>query len=143
MRKQISACGVICSDCPAYRAAEKGIAHQKRTAEAWLRIYERKERYEDVSCGGCPSSDDEVFHTSRPCQARRCCISKRFASCAECPVENCVDLERAQSVWDGVSEIASTLSQPDFVSYAEPYLDPRGRLNKARRAAGLPVRGHR
>jgi hypothetical protein len=39
MEKTISACGVLCSACPAYMAASKGIAHQKRTAKAWQRIY--------------------------------------------------------------------------------------------------------
>jgi len=48
-----SACGVTCSDCPAYHAAAKGRAHQRRTAEAWRRIYHLKARTEDISCGGC------------------------------------------------------------------------------------------
>ena len=35
----ISACGVLCTDCPAYLGASKGFAHQLCTVEAWQRIY--------------------------------------------------------------------------------------------------------
>ena len=130
----MSACGVLCSDCPAYLAKEKGIAHQKRTADAWLRIYGRSERVEDIACGGCLSPDDQAFHTSRNCKARRCCIARGFSSCAECSAKSCADLGRAQSVWDGVPEIGKTLSHADFVNYAQPYCDPRRRLAEARAA---------
>ncbi len=39
MTRMMSACGVLCSDCPAYFADAKGVAHQERTASAWQRIY--------------------------------------------------------------------------------------------------------
>jgi hypothetical protein len=131
----MSACGVLCSGCAAYRGEAKGIALQKRGAEGWLRIYGRSERSEDMTCGGCVSSDAEVFHTSRTCKARLCCRSKGFSSCAECPEVDCPLLAKAQSVWDGVPEIAETLSLADFEAFARPYLDVRGRLARARRRA--------
>ena len=134
MARMMSACGVLCSNCPAYQGTSKGVAHQKRTADAWLRIYGLEERAEEISCGGCLGPDDQVFRTSRTCRARRCCLAKGFTSCAECPVEHCADLERAQSVWEGVPEIGKTLSREDFVNYAQAYCDPRRRLAEARRA---------
>ncbi len=130
--KIMSACGVLCSDCPAYLGNAKGMAHQKRTAEAWRRIYGRPESPRDISCGGCLSSDDGVFYTSRTCTARRCCRESGFASCAECPVEKCPDLEKAQSVWDKVPEIGKTLAPKDFILYAEPYCNHRSRLRAAK-----------
>jgi hypothetical protein len=36
-----SACGVLCSECPAYLGKVRGAARQKRTAAAWRRIQER------------------------------------------------------------------------------------------------------
>ena len=128
----MSACGVLCSDCPAYFGDAKGITHQKRTAAAWRRIYGLNETFENISCGGCLGPDDKLFHTSRNCKARRCCLSKGFATCAECPAEQCPDLERAQSVWDEVPDIAKSLPRQDFVIYAEPYCDHRRRLAEAR-----------
>lgn len=128
----MSACGVLCSECPAYLGDERGVVHQQRTAEAWLKIYDRPELSESISCGGCLSADSEVFYTSIRCKARRCCRSKGLSSCAQCSVEGCPDLEKAQSVWDGVPEIAKTLSRADFIQYAQPYCDHRRRLAEAR-----------
>jgi hypothetical protein len=128
----MSACGVICSECPAYGAAAKGVAHQRRTVEAWRRIYGLSETVENISCGGCLGPDDAVFHTSRGCRSRRCCRLKGLASCAECPSDSCLDLERAQSVWDSVPQLAATLSPADYAEYARPYCGHRERLTAAR-----------
>jgi hypothetical protein len=132
--KMMSACGVLCSDCPAYHGDAKGVAHQKRTVEAWARIYGLNESIENIRCGGCLGPDEELFHTSGKCAARRCCRSKGFGTCAECSVEGCPDLEKAQLVWDQVPDLAKDLSRKDFVTYAQPYCDHRRRLAEARRA---------
>ena len=124
----MSACGVPCSECPAYLAVAKGITHQKRTVEAWHRIYGLTEAVEHISCCGCLGQDDEVFHTCRNCRARRCCRSKGFGSCAECPIESCVDLEKAQSFWDEVPNLVNKLASTDFDTYARPYCGHRERL---------------
>lgn len=136
MARMMSACGVLCSGCPAYLGADKGVAHQKRTVAAWRRIYGLNETIENIHCSGCLGPDHQLFHTSRGCKARRCCRAKGFATCAECPVERCRDLEMAQSVWDEVPAIAKTLSQEDFDNYAQPYCEHRRRLTEARRALG-------
>lgn len=128
----MSACGVLCSECPAYLARSKGIAYQRRIAEAWRRIYGLHEQPENISCGGCFGGDDELFHTSRGCRARRCCREKGFATCAECGEVACADLEQAQSIWDGVPALASTLSRSDIERYARPYCGHRERLAEAR-----------
>ena len=138
MVEMMSACGVLCSECGAYRAASKGPAYQEEVADAWSRIYGLKEPASNISCSGCLGPDKEVFHTSVRCTARRCCISKGFRSCAECPERTCALLERAQSVWDGVPETGASLSAADFDRYARPYCGHRERLAAARRDAGLP-----
>jgi len=134
MTSSISACGVLCSECPAYLGAARGAMHQQRTADAWRRIYGLTETAADVSCGGCLSRDGDVFRTSRTCKARLCCRSKSFASCAECPVDSCPDLEKAQSAWDGVPGLLATLTPADFAEYALPYCGHRQRLAEARAA---------
>lgn len=82
--QMVSACGVLCSDCPAYLGKTKGLAHQQRTVQAWERIYGLKETAEQISCGGCLGPDEQLFHTSVKCKARRCCRSKGFQSCNPC-----------------------------------------------------------
>jgi hypothetical protein len=132
----MSACGVMCSACAAYLAADKGPAYQKEVAEAWHRIYGFEVEPAQISCGGCLGQDAHVFHTSVRCTARRCCLSKGLRSCAECPDESCELLARAQSIWDGVPGIAAELSASDFGRYAQPYCDHRERLAAARTAVG-------
>ena len=134
MAETMSACGVMCSGCAAYRGDVKGVEHQKRTVAAWRRIYGMKETAEHIACGGCLGPDEGVFHSSRTCKARNCCRAKGFASCADCDAKSCPMLEKAQSVWDGVPKIAETLSPADLEAYARPYLGHRRRLAAARAA---------
>ena len=134
MGVMMSACGVLCSECPAYHGREKGATHQKKTASAWQKIYGLKVAAEDITCGGCCGPDERLFQSSLKCKARRCCHSKGFTTCAECPVEKCPDLEKAQSVWDEVPELGKRLSQRHFVLYAQAYCGHRERLAEARRA---------
>jgi hypothetical protein len=132
MNGVMSACGVMCSECGAYHAASKGQAYQQEVADGWRRIYGRDEEIRKIDCGGCLSSDEEVFYTSIRCTARRCCRGKEFRSCAECLEESCTLLARAQSVWDEVPQIGATLSTTDFEKYARPYCGHRERLAAAR-----------
>jgi hypothetical protein len=143
MPKGMSACGVMCSGCAAYLGEAKGLAHQKRTVAAWRRIYGLKESATNISCGGCLAPDDQVFHTSVRCKARLCCRSKDLESCAECFRRPCPDLEKAQSVWDGVPELVKSLSPADIEAYAQPYCGHRKRLAAewARRRTKSPRRG--
>jgi hypothetical protein len=137
MDELMSACGVLCSGCGAYRAVSKGQAYQQEVADAWRRIYGLDEKAANISCGGCLSPDDQVFHTSVRCTARRCCLDKGFKSCAECPDESCALLARAQSLWDSVSQIGATLSPIDFEKYARPYCCHRERLAAAQNKTHL------
>jgi len=130
----MSACGVLCSECPAYHAEAKGMAHRRRTVEAWRRIYGLSEIVEHITCGGCRGTDEELFHSSHHCAARRCCRAKALGTCAECPKLACSDLETAQKVWDEVPKLAAKLSPADFATYAGAYCGHRDRLAAARRA---------
>ena len=133
----ISACGVLCSNCPAFESGQKGVAHQKSVVEAWERIYGLKETPEHIFCGGCLSSDNEVFHTSVDCPARLCCQARGLNTCAECTKESCAKLARAQKVWDEVPNQKAKLSPDDFTKYALPYCDHRKRLQDLRNSRNL------
>lgn len=135
METMISACGVLCSSCPAFHGKARGIEHQKRTASAWKRIFRLSEKPEALTCGGCLGPEDEVLHYCRNCKAQQCCRAMGFRSCAECPVESCTLLEKALAVWDGVPKLEKKLSRSDFVKYAKPYCGHRERLERARKTA--------
>ena len=128
----ISACGVLCSECPAFLGKTNGPQYRQEAAAAWRRIYRLRATPEQMSCGGCLAADDEVFHTCRKCEARLCCRGKGFATCGECPDPACAKLEKAQSVWDSVPALAGRLSASDFDTYAKPYCGHRERLASVR-----------
>jgi Protein of unknown function (DUF3795) len=132
MTTMMSVCGVLCSECPAFHAKDRGRAHQRCTAEAWGEIYELHEKPKNITCSGCLGADAELFRISLRCKARRCCLAKGFKSCAECGVKQCLLLEKAQSTWDEVPELAEHLSPEDFATYAQPYCGHRERLARAR-----------
>lgn len=140
MKEVMSACGVLCSGCAAYRGTERGREHQKRTAAAWRRIYRMKVTPEQMACGGCLAPDEEVFPSSLRCKARNCCRAKGFSSCAACgEAASCALLAKAQAVWDGVPKIAAALPPADLEAYAKPYLGHRDRLAAAR-ASNAPAK---
>jgi hypothetical protein len=128
----MSACGVMCSECPAFNARKKGTAFQQRVVEAWSRIFGLNEIPGHISCSGCHGPDEEIFYSSRKCKARICCRSKGLGSCAECSDESCTDLKKAQSVWDEVPYLVDKLTPADFNTYARPYCGHRERLTDAR-----------
>ncbi len=130
----MSACGVLCSNCPAYLAAGKGHVYQQDVADAWHRIYDLNFSAEQITCGGCLGPDADLFCTMGSCAARKCSISKGLASCAECAEPECAELEKAQAVWDGVPDLIRRLSPEDFEIYAQPYCGHRDRLAAARAA---------
>jgi hypothetical protein len=133
----ISACGVICSDCPAYQGKTKGTAHQEQTSQAWRKIYGLNETPDHITCGGCLGTDEELFYTSLNCSARRCCLAKGLLSCAECSLEKCPDLEKAQAVWDDVPLLVNAISAVEFEIYAKPYCDHRNRLSQERNRSNI------
>ena len=134
MANVMSACGVLCSGCPAFHGKEKGIEHQKRTAAAWKRIYKLNAKPQTLSCGGCQGPVQELLSYCEKCEAQRCCRELEFRSCAECPAKACGRLKHAQQVWDGVPKLEKTLSHADFETYAKPYCGHRERLEQARKS---------
>jgi len=133
MTRMMSACGVKCSGCPAFRDREDRIDREKRVT-AWRRIYGLNQEAENISCGGCLGPDDQLFHTCRKCKARRCFRRKGLRSCVACTVESCALLEKAQAQWDGVAKLVEVVPRADFAKYVEPYCNHRERVERARRA---------
>ena len=128
----ISACGVLCSMCPAYMGKEKGSDYQQITAEAWNRLFGLGVTADQIKCCGCTGPDEEIYHSSIKCKARNCCRNKGLNNCVECSVEPCEDLEKAQSVWDEVPDLITKISSSDFEIYVRPYCGHRDRLQNER-----------
>ncbi len=136
MSTVMSACGVLCSGCPAFHGKDKGVEQQKIAAEAWKRIFKLRVEPQSLTCGGCQGPKGDLYPSCKRCKAQQCCRKKGLRSCAECSVEPCALLEHAQALWDGVPKLERTLSRDDFITYVKPYCGHRERLQRAR-AGGL------
>ena len=94
MKKIISICGNICSDCSAFKATLKDDdLKRKETAKSWSKIYESDIKPEDINCEGCLSKGKIVFSYCNVCEIRKCGFEKGVENCAHCDEYTCDKLE--------------------------------------------------
>lgn len=92
MDKMMSHCGLICSDCNAYKATVNNDAMlRKQTAKEWSRIYGADMKAEDIHCLGCKS--EVTFGYCKVCEVRACSIGRELNNCAGCDSFHCGKLE--------------------------------------------------
>lgn len=102
--KLVGCCGIYCGACFAYRrsiAAKaeelKEVLEQEKfrriaTAFDWIGDYKEFSKWlrwlVKLTCNGCQTGGGNPY-----CSIRRCCKSKGYLSCAECPDMPCKKLE--------------------------------------------------
>ncbi len=130
----MSACGNLCSDCPAYVAGRThDRTRQERIAAAWQKIYDLTFPPETITCGGCPGDQPAAFVSCRQCAVRLCVTAKGLAHCALCEEYPCAKLDKAQADFDGLESMADKLSEEEFAEFVAPYCHARDRLAAALR----------
>jgi hypothetical protein len=95
----IAKCGLVCSDCNAYKATIKNDDDlRKQTAREWSAMFKTDIDWKTVNCEGCQESDKEkVFSYCRVCAIRQCALEKGYATCAECADFGC---EKVRAIWE-------------------------------------------
>ncbi|MCF7858158.1 MAG: DUF3795 domain-containing protein [Candidatus Cloacimonetes bacterium] len=89
MNEIIAACGLICSECNAYKATiNDDMNLREKTAEFWSTIYGSDIATEDINCLGC-LTDGIKFSHCKFCEIRKCCEIKGLPNCAHCPEYSC------------------------------------------------------
>ena len=90
MNRMIAACGLICTECPAY-IAHKNNDQQLRvkTAEEWSKMFKAKLKPEIINCVGCLETEGTLFHHCMECKIRACCREKEILNCAYCDDYGC------------------------------------------------------
>ncbi|MCK4957648.1 MAG: DUF3795 domain-containing protein [Candidatus Cloacimonetes bacterium] len=92
MERMISACGLICNDCLAYKATQADDdSLREKTAQFWTSIYGVSHKKEDINCDGC-MNDGKKFGHCLECEIRLCAIKKGYKNCAQCELYPCEDL---------------------------------------------------
>ncbi|MCL2641739.1 MAG: DUF3795 domain-containing protein [Phycisphaerales bacterium] len=96
METIIGACGLICSECNAFKATQAyDSAAIACIAEKWSKQYKHEFRPEDVWCEGCMTAGQRKnHHCVTSCGIRACVKSRKLSDCAQCPDYSCDMLKK-------------------------------------------------
>jgi hypothetical protein len=88
----IAYCGIICTDCRAYTATQKGEQRElSQLAKEWS-----SEGYhlsaEDCLCEGC-IGEGRLASFARQCEIRRCAVARGVKTCGHCSDYPCDSLQ--------------------------------------------------
>ncbi|UOO38170.1 DUF3795 domain-containing protein [Oscillospiraceae bacterium CM] len=104
----MSYCGIVCSDCPAYKATMADDDDLRRqTAAEWSAKFHADVLPDSIRCRGCRS--DELFDFSKVCAVRQCCMEKKLEHCGVCPLFPCSLEEKILKHVPGVQERLESL----------------------------------
>lgn len=92
MEKMLAYCGLVCSDCNAYKATvNNDETLRKQTAGEWSKMFRVDIKTELINCLGCNS--DVRFSYCSMCQIRACSSERKYDTCAQCDSFGCDKLE--------------------------------------------------
>lgn len=88
----IAYCGLLCNECPAYKATlHNDNELREETAKEWSKMNNADIKAEDINCLGCKS--DLVFGYCKVCEIRACSSGKSLETCAGCDSYGCDKVE--------------------------------------------------
>ncbi len=88
-------CGLECSQCPAYVAAQTDDNRLRaETAQLWSKEYNIEVNPEGINCDGCKSDSGRLINHCSVCKIRKCGIEKQVSTCAHCDDFACDTLNK-------------------------------------------------
>jgi hypothetical protein len=115
MKRMMAYCGLVCTDCPAYRATQvDDRAALERVAAHWRKVFNMPDITADsVMCDGCLARDGRRSGYCVQCQVRPCGVERGVVNCAHCSDYACAKLGAFFSIAPGartaLDEIRRTL----------------------------------
>jgi len=95
MQKGVAHCGLICSECEAYRATQANDANgMAALAVEWSQRYGITFSPDDLWCNGCTTASGRRARATDECPIRPCARGRGLATCAECGDYRCEQLIR-------------------------------------------------
>jgi hypothetical protein len=83
-KKMISRCGLICTECPAFKATRtKDEKLAAETAAQWSKMFNADVKVADVWCNGCIGRGKKCAHYAE-CEIRACAQKHRAINCGHC-----------------------------------------------------------
>ncbi len=93
MVKILAYCGLVCTDCDAYKATQNNDdALRQKVAEKWSKEYNHPFKTADINCDGCTSAGKIVGYC-QVCPIRKCAREKEVKNCGWCDDYPCSGLE--------------------------------------------------
>ena len=94
MEKMIARCGLICTDCDAYKATlNNDDALRRQVAAKWTQDYNHPFKADEINCDGClPDTVKSIGHLNI-CAVRKCGMSKGVKNCGWCDEYGCSTIE--------------------------------------------------
>lgn len=107
MSEIIGACGLVCSECGAYKATQANDAEAiAKVAAQWSQQYGGDIKPESVWCDGCMTPGERKCGHAGECEIRACARDRQVANCAHCSDYGC---ERIAGFHREVAEAKATL----------------------------------
>ena len=93
MDRIVAYCGIVCSDCPTFKATQlDDNAERRRVAELWTKQYGKQYNMEDINCDGCLTEVQRIFRYCNICEMRKCARKRNVENCAYCEEYACEKL---------------------------------------------------
>lgn len=90
MKKLVSACGLVCSECPAFVATKANdAAAVARIAGEWTEMFHVEIPPEHVWCEGCMTEGPRKCQHTTDCEVRACVRKRGLDNCAACADYGC------------------------------------------------------
>ena len=107
MDKMVAYCGLVCTDCPIYKATRKDDdARRVRVAGEWSKMFGWDLSASDINCDGCLAEEGRLFKYCHDCGVRPCAGERGVATCAQCGDYIC---DKVQALIDVVPMIKTQL----------------------------------
>ena len=85
MQEIVAYCGLVCTECPTYRATKKNDNKARaKIAKEWSREYKHTFKPEDINCHGCLADGKVQIGYCKVCEIRKCGTHRKLLNCAYC-----------------------------------------------------------
>jgi len=93
MQQLLGACGLVCGECPAYKATQANdVETIAKVAKEWSAAFHADVKPEHVWCDGCMTAGPRKCHHTTECEVRVCVVKRGLDNCAACPDYGCATL---------------------------------------------------
>ena len=94
MDDMMAYCGLVCSECPAYKGTQAGDRDLlERTARMWSEAFGHEIPPDSILCDGCKTEGGRKAGFCSICKVRACNVERGSVNCATCPDYVCPTLE--------------------------------------------------